>query len=107
MEVVWVAVIASLGSVIASSGFWAYIQRKDNTKNAMYRLLRSLAYTELMRQGLIYIERGWISRDELEEYEEGLYGPYKAFGGNGVAERIRGDVVRLPIQSYKRYSEKA
>lgn len=105
MEPYILAIVTVLGSVIASSGFWAYLQRKDDSKKAMYRLLRSLAYAELMRQGLTYIDRGWISRDELEEYEEGLYGPYKAFGGNGVAERIRSDVVRLPIKSYHRYSE--
>lgn len=94
-----------LGSVAASSGFWAFMLRKDVTRTASKRLLRILAYNELMRQGLIYIDRGWISRDELEEYEEGLFVPYKAFGGNGVAERIRGDVVKLPIRSYARYSK--
>lgn len=105
MEPYLLVALTAFGSVIASSGFWAFLQRKDNSKKAMYRLLQSLAYAELMRQGLSYIDRGWISRDELEEYEEGLYGPYKAFGGNGVAERVRGDVVKLPIKSYHRYSE--
>jgi len=97
--------IVSLASILASSGFWTFLQRRDDTKDAMARLLMGLAYDKIAQVGISYIERGWISRDEYEEFRKYLYEPYKAFGGNGVAERIMEEVSRLPLRSPTRYSQ--
>jgi hypothetical protein len=64
-----------------------------------------LAYDKVTILGIAYIERGWVTRDELEEYEKYFFEPYKALGGNGVAERIWLEVARLPIVPYNRYEE--
>lgn len=102
----WVQMsIVSLASILASSGFWTFLQRRDDTKDAMARLLMGLAYDKIAQVGISYIERGWISRDEYEEFRKYLYEPYKAFGGNGVAERIMEEVSRLPLRSPTRYSQ--
>lgn len=95
--------LTSLASVIASSGFWAYIQKKDQTKTAIARLLRGLAYDKIMTLGMAYIQRGWITKDEYEEFRKYLYEPYRDFGGNGVAERIMTEVSNLPLKSHNRY----
>ena len=97
------AVAISIASVLASSGFWAYVQRKDDTKDATTRLLMGLAYEKVTSLGMGYIERGWITRDELEEYHKYFFGPYKALGGNGVAERIWLEVQRLPLRRHSKY----
>lgn len=97
--------LISLASVLASSGFWAYLQRKDSNKSATARLLMGLAYDKVTIRGIAYIERGWITRDEFEEYEKYFYEPYKALGGNGTAERIWKEVSRLPFLPYGRYEE--
>lgn len=97
------AVIVSVTSVVASSGFWAYLQKKDSTKTGTTRLLMGLAYDKLTHLGLSYIERGWISKDEYEEYQKYLYEPYRDLGGNGVAERIMQEVSGLPLKSYTKY----
>lgn len=65
----------------------------------MGRLLMGLAYDKITTLGLSYIKRGWISKDEYEDFQRYLYEPYKAFGGNGVAERIMTEVSRIPIRS--------
>lgn len=96
--------LTSVASVAASSGLWAWIQKKDSAKNATSRLLLGLAYDKIISLGMTYIERGWISRDEFEDFQNYLYQPYKDAGGNGVAERIMYDVSHLPLRSPDRYS---
>ncbi len=100
-------VIVSVTSVIASSGFWAWLQSRKKEKTSTDQLLMVLARDRLISQGMRYIQRKWISNDELDDYETNLYEPYKALGGNGVAERIAEEVKRLELRSYTRYSEVA
>ena len=102
----WVqAIVVSLTTVGASSGFWAWLQTRSRTRNATDKLLMVIARERIMTQGMRYIQRGWISNDELDDFDMLLYQPYKALGGNGVAERIYEDVSHLPLRSYARYSE--
>jgi hypothetical protein len=102
----WLPVVLSSASgIIASSGFWAQVQRKDRTKNATTRLMMGLAYNQITKLGVEYIERGWITQDEYEEYLKYYLEPYKALGGNGVAERIAAEVATLPLRSHSKYSE--
>lgn len=89
----------SVVSVLASSGFWAYLAKRSRADKAITKLLLGLAYDKIATQGMTYIDRGWISRDEYEEFRTYLYEPYKEAGGNGVAERIMQDVSRLPLRS--------
>jgi hypothetical protein len=98
-------VIALLSTILASSGFWAYLRQRDRAKHTMSRLIMGLAYDKLMTVGVSYIERGWVTKDEFEDYRKYLYDPYKELGGNGVAERIMGEVANLPIRKYDRYTQ--
>lgn len=97
--------LTSLITLGASSGFWTYIQHKDRARAATTKLLMGLAYGELTTLGVAYIQRGWITKDEYEEYRKYLFDPYKALGGNGVAERIMDEVTLLPFRSYNRIGE--
>lgn len=97
--------ITIIGTLIASSGFWAYIQHKDTHRKQNNQLLMGLAYDKIIAMGLGFIERGWITRDEYEDYRRYLYEPYKALGGNGVTERIVAEVSNLPIRSRAKYAE--
>jgi hypothetical protein len=101
----WLQVaITSLVTLGASSGFWAYLQHKDRAKAATTRLLMGVAYNTITTYGIAYIDRGWVTKDEYEELDKYFFTPYKALGGNGVAERIMNDVKRLPFKSHTRYS---
>lgn len=102
----WLPTVAAIiGATVASSGFWAFIMRRDVTKKAIYKLLLGLAYDKIATLGMHYIERGWISRDEFEEFYNNLYLPYKEFGGNGVAEQIMVQVSNLPLRRHNVYTE--
>lgn len=94
-----------LASALASSGLWAYFQRRDKTRSATARLLMGLGYDKLFDRGEGYIARGWITMDEFQEYEKYLYRPYKELGGNGGADRVMDELKKLPLKSYRSYAE--
>ena len=94
----WLQMIVTIVcAVIASSGFWAYIQKRNENKDAKSRMLIGLAHDRIIFLGMSYIERGWITQDEYENLYEYLYKPYEEMGGNGSAKRIMNEVNKLPI----------
>lgn len=86
-------------AVAASSGFWAWLQRRDTKKSATTELLRGLAHDRIVFLGLSYIERGWITKDEYEGMMHYLYEPYALVGGNGLAEKVVIEIGKLPIRN--------
>lgn len=92
-------------SVLASSGFWAYLQHKSESKDVRSQMLIGLAHDRITHLGLNYIERGWITKDEYENLHDYLYVPYHKMGGNGSAERIMKEVANLPLRNSP-YAEK-
>lgn len=86
-----------VGSVIASSGFWAFITRFTDRRDVKTQMLIGLGHDRIVYLGMTYIERGWISQDEYENLFEYLYKPYKRLGGNGSAKRIMDEVNKLQI----------
>lgn len=101
----WVQIgLTSIVAISASSGFWAYVIHKDTAKSAIAKALMGLLYDKLMEKGSSYIDRGWVTRDEFEDYRKMYFEPYKALGGNGVAERIMQGVSELPIVGQSRYA---
>lgn len=96
--------LTGIFTLAGSSGVWAYFSKKDTNRSATERMVMGLAYKEIISLGFQYIERGWITQDEYEEYRKYLYEPYKAMGGNGVAERVVAAVANLPIRSRAHYA---
>lgn len=90
-------VVTIVTSVLASSGFWAFLQKHFDKNDATKRLLIGIGHDRIMYLGLQYIQRGSITADEYENLHDYLYLPYKENGGNGSAARIMNEVERLPI----------
>ena len=96
----WIQIMFTIiGSVIASSGFWSYIQKRSENKDVKTIMLIGLAHDRIIYLGMSYIERGWITKDEYENLYEYLYQPYEKLGGNGSATRIMNEVNKLPIRN--------
>lgn len=93
-----VAIFAAITTIGASSGFWAYLQTKDTRKDAITKLLLGLGHDRIVFLGMSYVDRGWITKDEYEDFIKYLYAPYAAFGGNGLAEKVVTEVKKLPIR---------
>lgn len=99
-------VISILSAVFASTGFWSFAtivwQKKFSKVSAESKMILGLGHDRIVYLGMSYIERGYITNDEYENLYNYLYLPYKALGGNGSAERIMNEVMKLEIRkSYK------
>ena len=81
--------VAVFLGVFGSSGFWVFIQKKQEKKSANTRLLLGMAHDRIVYVGKTYIHRGFLTLDEYEDFMK--------FGGNGLAERIVDEVKRLPV----------
>lgn len=96
----WLEMLATIsGSVIASSGLWAYIQQRGNSETAESEALRGIMHDRILDKASIYIDRGWISKDEYEDFIKYLYEPYEKLGGNGMANKMRAEVDKLPLRN--------
>lgn len=95
----WVQTIITIAcSVLASSGFWAYLMKREEKKDVKTRMLIGLGHDRIMYLGMAYINRGYITSDEYENLFVYLYTPYEEMGGNGSAKRIMEEVKKLPIK---------
>lgn len=101
----WLQIVVTIVcAVLASSGFWAFMQRRadrkasENKQNTVEtQMLIGLAHDRIMYLGMCYVERGYVTSDEYENLNDYLYQPYKKMGGNGSAKRVMDEVNRLPI----------
>lgn len=94
-------IITVIASVLASSGFWAWLMKRSDRDDAQVQLLRGIAHNMIIDSGMTYIKRGWISKDEYNDFEKYLYEPYEKTGGNGLAHRVYMEVQKLPICDVK------
>lgn len=91
-------IITIICSVMASSGFWAFVMRQCDGNKATKEMLVGLGHDRIIYLGLKYIERGYITMDEYENINKYLYLPYEKLGGNGSAERIMDQVKTLEVR---------
>ena len=97
MEPLVQMIITVACSVIASSGFWAFLMQRRDGKDVKAKMLMGLAHDRIMFLATSYVERGFITADEYENLHDYLFVPYEKLGGNGTAKRIMMEVDKLPI----------
>lgn len=96
-ETMWIAIITGFVTLLASSGFWTFILKRSDNKNARTKLLIGLAHDRIMHLGYSYISRGYITKEEYDDLRIYLYEPYQEAGGNGSAEKMMNEVHNLPF----------
>ena len=95
----WAEIIFTvIGSVAASSGFWAWVQAHSNKKDTSTQMILGLGHDRIIYLCEKYIDRGWISSEEYDNLRNYLYEPYVKLGGNGTAKRLMEIVEKLPIK---------
>ena len=92
-------VVTAITAIAASSGFWAFINRKRNTGSLTRQLLIGLAHDRIVTLSLEYIHRGWIMQEEHENLCVFLVDPYLLLGGNGSVSRLMIAINKLPIKA--------
>lgn len=98
MDLIKLAELANpfVTTLLGSSGIWMWAKTKSDRKNSEHELLLWVSKNQLITLGRIYLDRGYITMDEYEEYEA-EYKLYTALGGNGLARRVFKQVDELPI----------
>ena len=94
--------ITILTSLIASTGFWTFLDKVKNNNSKENAMLIGLGHDRIITLGMEYLKRGYIYESEYDNLYNYLYNylykPYKSLGGNGSAERIMEEVKKLPIK---------
>ena len=88
--------ITIICSIFASSGLWAFIEKKKENKDAKTQMILGLGHDRIIYLCKHFITQGYISADEYENLHDYLYVPYKEMGGNGTAEHLMEEVKKLP-----------
>ena len=83
-------------TVLSGPGIWAWAKTRTQRNDAEDKLLLQIAKNQLVEQGREYLNRGYITMDEYEEYEA-EYKIYSDLGGNGLARRMFEQVDELPM----------
>lgn len=83
-------------ALLGGSGIWAWLKTRTDRNDSEDKLLLQVARNQLVSQGRLYLDRGYITMDEYEEYES-EYDIYSRLGGNGLARRVFKQVDELPI----------
>ena len=63
MEPWFQVVLTIFSSVLASSGLWAYLQKKSEQKDVKTEMLIGLAHDRIMYLGMSYIDRGCVTQE--------------------------------------------
>lgn len=90
-------ILTIVTALLASSGLWAFLEKKLERNNSERELLVGIGHIELVFFGMQYLERGWITRDEYETMQD-LFEPYIKLGGNGSGAKIMKELENLPIR---------
>lgn len=95
----WISIIiAVITSIIASGGFWAYLQKRYERRDAKTKMILGLGYDRIITLGMSYVNRGWITQDEYENLEKYIYEPYsKLRPDDGSVRKVMQAVDQLPI----------
>lgn len=95
-------IITIIAATLASTGFWSLVlyrvQKRDEKKDALTKLILGLAYREITELCLKYIHRGDITKDEYEDLIKYLFSPYEELGGDGTVKKLVDEVKKLPIK---------
>lgn len=93
MEILKDIVLPVILAVIASGGFWAFLEKVRGSKRAEHELLMGMARNMMMDQATKYLNRGdWITRVEYDNLVKYMYTPYAKAHGNHGMDKVIADI---------------
>lgn len=96
----WIEMLITIiGSVFASGGLWTLILYKAKQKDTGLLMTRGMAHYQIIEEGQKFIDRGWITHEEYDDFMKYLANPYLESGSNGLAKKMIDDISDLPFKS--------
>lgn len=75
-----------------------YFKDVDDRVDKITKLCLGLAYDRIVHVGESYLNRGWITIDEREDFRKYLWSPYHEAGGNGSGDAMMASIDQLPVR---------
>lgn len=91
-------IIVSLVTGLTSSSFLAFLGARMARHDNISQMVMGLGHHEILEDGQKLINKGFVTIQELDDFNHYLYEPYKALGGNGTGEEVAKKVNSLPIK---------
>ena len=98
-------VITIILAIFGTGGAWTYLQKRADRKDTKRKMLMGLAHDRLVYLSLIYLDRGYVSKEEYENIHKYLFLPYKDLDGNGTVAHLVEKVSQLPIKGSIHFKE--
>ncbi len=95
-------IVTLICATLASGGVWGILQYKIKRHDADEDLLLGIACLIIIDMCDRYIAKGHMTSYELDTLYNHLYLPYKAKGGNGLAEIRINQVMKLFDENQKK-----
>ncbi len=95
-----------IASVFASSGFWMWFTTRSKQESNEDKVLKGLAHYRIIEEGERFLDRGWITREEYDDFKKYLVDPYQDMGANGIASIVVDKVKNLSFKSVSDLTEK-
>lgn len=101
MKIPWDMVVTVIVAIFASNGFWDYLKTKNKKKkkDPLQDMVLGIDYIELINACTKYLDRGYITAEELHDLDKYLFTPYTELGGDSTAKTMFENVKSLPIKS--------
>ena len=97
-EHVFLPLLGAVVGILASSGFWAWVIKRDSKTEARDEMILGLGHDRIMDLSEQYINLGEITADQYENLHTYLFEPYTRMGGNGGAKRNMEKVYKLEVK---------
>lgn len=92
-------IVTVVVALISSSGVWGVLSMLAQKRGTSTLLVLKLTQYVIVSEANRVLNQGYMTADDYDEIVKDLYEPYKLLGGNGLAEKMIGDISKLPLRS--------
>lgn len=90
-----------VAAVLASTGFWAFLQKVVSKPRALDRLLLAIVQERFVNIAQDCIDSGHVTEQQYKILMD-IYKPYKAADGDGLVDKYWSEVNELPLTEERR-----
>lgn len=91
-------ILTVVGSVLASTGFWQFMQARNDRNSAEHQALGALLRHEMFDIYERYKDSDSVPRDIQEEMDQ-LWQPYHAMGYNHMGDKIHNEIMQKKTET--------
>ena len=95
--VIIVAVVGSGAVTAIVNAIIRAVENKRKQKSAETKALTLLLLGEIREFGDVLLQQNYLDEEDYRHFEE-LYQTHKALGGNGYADKLYAEILKMPVK---------